>query len=197
MQPAPMSRPAPVQAPGFQAAPARPDPAEARARMAQNPMVQASVTLKEGIDKLVAFLNQKEVPNKLQVAAFLDKEIAPYFDFDYMARWVAGPAYGRMSGAEKKAMAARLEEGFLTALGGQLATYDGQQVRLLRPRKGARGSVSVNVGILRPGSYPAKMEFRMYKGPEGWKVYDVVANSRSAASYYRTRFQRMGAPAPR
>jgi len=192
MQPAPMSRPA--QAPGAQAVPAQPGPADTMtSRGAQNPMVQASVALKEGIDKLIAFMNQKETPNKLQVAAFLDREIAPYFDFDYMAKWVAGPTYGQMSEAQRKAMAARLEEGFLTALGGQLASYSGQQVRLLRPRRGAKGSVSVNVGILRPGSYPSKMEFRMYQGADGWKVYDVVANGRSAASYYRTRFQRMGA----
>jgi phospholipid transport system substrate-binding protein len=30
----------------------------------------------------------------------------------------------------------------------------------------------------------------MYKAPAGWKVYDVVANGRSAASYYRVQFQR-------
>lgn len=195
MQPAPMSRPAPVQAPSAQAAQSQPRPADAaKSRMAQNPMVQARTTLKEGIDKLIAFMTQKEVPNKLQVAAFLDREIAPYFDFDYMAKWVAGPTYVQMSAAQKKAMAARLEEGFLTALGSQLASYKGQKVRLLRPRRGARGSVSVNVGILRPGSYPSKMEFRMYKGEGGWKVYDVVANGRSAVAYYRTRFQRVGAP---
>ena len=163
--------------------------------MANNPMVQASNTLKEGIDKLIDFLSQKEVPNKLQVAAYLDREIAPYFDFDYMARWVAGPAYGEMSAAERHAMAARLEESFLSALGGQLAGYSGQTVRLLRPRMGARGAISIPVGILRPGNYPSKMEFRMYQTDGAWKVYDVVANGRSAASYYRTRFQRMGTPA--
>lgn len=173
------------------AAPADRDAARA-ALIARSPALQATATLKEGIDKLLDFMGQDEAPNKLQVAAFLDREIAPYFDFDYMARWVAGPTWARMDPAKRTAMAARLEEGFLTALGGQLASYKGQQVKMLRPRKGARGAVSVNVGILRPGSYPAKMEFRMYKSDEGWKVYDVVANGRSAASYYRTRFQRMG-----
>jgi phospholipid transport system substrate-binding protein len=181
----PQAQPAPETAPADR-------DAARQAIIARSPTLQATATLKAGIDKLLEFMGQDEAPNKLQVAAFLDREIAPYFDFDYMARWVAGPAYGRMSDAQKEAMAARLEEGFLTALGGQLASYKGQQVRMLRPRKGARGSVSVNVGILRPGGYPSKMEFRMYQSDDGWKVYDVVANGRSAASYYRTRFQRMG-----
>jgi phospholipid transport system substrate-binding protein len=126
------------------------------------------------------------------VAAFLDKEIAPYFDFDYMAKWVAGPGYARMNPEQRKALASRLEASFLGGLSAQLASYEGQQVRILRPRMGPRGAVVVNVGILRPGAYPAKMQFRMYKAPSGWKVYDVVANGRSVSSYYRVQFQRVG-----
>ena len=191
---------APPMQPGSQAAAPMPgteaaqvDPRQAmRERLANSPMVQASNTLKEGMDKLLTFMGQEEVPNKLQVAAFLDKEIAPYFDFDYMAKWVAGPSYGRMSPEQRKAMASRLEASFLSGLSSHLANYKGQQVRILRPRMGARGAVSVNVGILRPGTYPAKLQFRMYKAEGGWKVYDVVANGRSAASYYRVQFQRAG-----
>lgn len=160
----------------------------------QSPMMQASVTLKAGIDKLLTFLNQPERPNKLQVAAFLDRELAPYFDFDYMAQWVAGPGYARMDAADRKALAGRLESSFLTALGGQLAGYHGQQVRMLRPRMGARGTVGVNVGILRPDAYPSRLEFRMYRSGSGWKVYDVVANGRSVSAYYRTQFQRSAEP---
>lgn len=167
------------------------DPRQAmRERLASSPMVQASNTLKEGMDKLLSFLGQDEGLNKLQVAAFLDKEVAPYFDFDYMAKWVAGPGYGRMSPEQRKALASRLEASFLGGLSAQLANYKGQQVRILRPQMGPRGAVVVNVGILRPGSYPAKMQFRMYKAPDGWKVYDVVANGRSVSSYYRLQFQR-------
>ena len=193
-QPPAMPQPMPQQMPGQGEAPAGAQAMREamQARMMQKPAVQASLTLKEGIEKMIAFMSQEPVPNKLQTAAFLDREIAPYFDFDYMARWVAGPAWTRMSDADKTAMAARLEEGFLTALGGQLAGYQGQQVKVQRPRQGARGSVSIPVAISGQGGYPARMEFRMYKSDGGWKVYDVLANGRSAASYYRTRFQRMG-----
>lgn len=183
----PATQPGPI--PGTQ--PAATDPrALMRERLANSPMVQASNTLKEGMEKLLEFMSQKEVPNKLQLAAFLDKEIAPYFDFHYMAKWVAGPAYARLSPERRKALASKLEADFLGGLSTQLASYKGQQVRILRPRMGPRGAVNVNVGILRPGSYPSKLQFRMYKAEGGWKVYDVVAAGRSVASYYRTQFQR-------
>lgn len=195
MQAPPMPGPAPVR-PGF-AGPGGPDAQQAmQDRMAANPMMQASNVLKEGIDKLMAFLGQEDSPNKLQVAAFLDRDIAPYFDFPYMAQWVAGPAYAEMTDDERKALAARLESSFLSALTGYMAEYKGQGVRLLRPKMGPRGSVDVNVAVLRPGSYPSKMKFRMYNSEDGWKVYDVVANSRSAAAYYRVRFQRSAAQGP-
>ncbi|WP_295578398.1 phospholipid-binding protein MlaC [uncultured Lamprocystis sp.] len=187
---APPAAPASWSVPGSQQlAPGQRPPTE-RARA---PLMQATLTLKEGIDQLRAFLGQPELPNKLQVAAFLDREIAPYFDFDYMAKWVAGPGYARLSESERKALAGRIESSFLTALAGQLAGYQGQQVRMLRPRMGARGAVSVNVGIARPGAYPSRLEFRMYQSgqaDQGWKVYDVIANGRSVASYYRGQFQR-------
>jgi phospholipid transport system substrate-binding protein len=167
--------------PGYRPAPAAPS---------VQPETEAAQTLREGIEKLIAYLAQEEPPNKLQVAAFLDREIAPYFDFDYMAKWVAGPAWAAMSEEQRKDMAANIEARFLSTLATQLARYQGQKVRYFRPRGSRSGAVSVSVGILHPGSYPSKLDFRMYRAEDGWKVYDVMANGRSAASFYRVQFNR-------
>jgi phospholipid transport system substrate-binding protein len=172
--------------------PLRPGPVAYPAVRA-NPGTEAAATLREGMDKLLGFLGQEEKPNKLQVAAFLDGTIAPYFDFDYMAKWVAGPGYSAMGAERREALSAALEARFLGTLAGRLAKYKGQQVRFFRPRRGARGAVSVRVGILRPGGYPSKLDFRMYRSADGWKVYDVVANGRSAVSYYRQQSKRAAA----
>ncbi len=159
-----------------------------------DPAADAAAVLREGLDKLLAFLDQEEKPNKLQVAAYLDKEMAPYFDFARMAKWIAGPRFANMTGEQREAMVASLEARFLSALALKVANYKGQQIRFLRPGMSRRGTVSVSVGILRPGSYPSKLDFRMYKSDDGWKVYDVVANGRSAVAYYRAEFNRQSAP---
>ncbi|MBK1718724.1 MlaC/ttg2D family ABC transporter substrate-binding protein [Thiocystis violacea] len=177
--------------PAWSAPPSDQADAEAADRSSQNPAVQASAVLKEGMDKLLAYLTQEEVPNNLQVAAFLDREIAPYFDFDYMAQWVAGPAFSGMTAEEKKALAAQLESDFLGTLAQHLAGYQGQQIRFLGPRPGPRGAISINVAILSAGGPPTTLQFRMSKSDAGWKVYDVLANGQSAASHYRMGFQRM------
>ena len=159
-----------------------------------NPGAEAAATLREGMDKLLEFLGQEEMPNKLQVAAFLDGTIAPYFDFDYMAKWVAGTRYADMSSEQREALTASVEARFLGTFAGKLAKYKGQKVRFFRPRRGARGAVKVLVGIQRPGNYPSKLEFRMYRSGDGWKVYDVLANGRSAVAFYRQQSKRSPVP---
>ncbi len=173
-------------------------PGAAAHRMAPDrvPGAEAAEALKAGMDKLIAYLGQKDAPNKLQAAAFLDREIAPYFDFAYMAQWVAGPAWAGMGEQDRKALTAKIESNFLTSLATQMAKYDGQQVRYLRPRPGPGGSVKVPVGIMRPGAYPAKLTFRMYRAAEGWRVYDVETNGRSVAAYFRTHLEQSRQPAP-
>ncbi len=177
---------------GYGPGPYGPAPYGSAARV--DPAADAAAVLREGLDKLLAFLDQEEKPNKLQVAAYLDKEIAPYFDFARMARWIAGPRYAAMAEEQREAMVASLEARFLSALSLKVANYQGQQIRFLRPGMSRRGTVNVSVGILRPGSYPSKLDFRMYKSDDGWKVYDVVANGRSAVAHYRAEFNRQSAP---
>ncbi len=158
----------------------------------QNPAEEAAKVVREGLDKLLSFLKNDE--NRLQVAAFLDKEIAPYFDFDAMAKWVAGPKYARMNESARKALAAKIESRFLSGLAKYLTRYAGQQVRFFRPRMAGFNRVGITVGILRPGTYPAKLSFRLHSTKSGWKVYDVIANGRSIATYYRMRLNHRRMP---
>lgn len=168
-------------------------PATARASAGR----EAAATISAGLDKLFEFLRSEETPNKLQTAAFLDREIAPYFDFDYMAQFVAGSDWERLSSEQRKALAAQLESRILGGLTERLVQFSDQKVRYLRPRPGKRGSVDVQVGLMSPGSYPAKLVFRLYAVGDGWKVYDVLAEGRSLLAYYRTAFSQRTAPAPR
>ncbi len=156
------------------------------------PQQQAGPTqvLREGVAKLVAFMGQPDRPDAIQIQAFLDTQIAPYFDFDYMAQWVAGRQYRAMNAAQRAQMKNQLEAMFLGALAKRLGGYSNQKIRVLRARRGHGNEVTVGVGILQPGGYPAKMDFRFYRSNDGWKVFDVAANGSSALVYYRQQFNR-------
>lgn len=146
--------------------------------------------LREGMTKLLKFMQQKERPNPQSIAGFLENEIAPYFDFAYMAQWAAGPAYRSMNQGQRYAMEQKIKKMLLTTLSNRLSSYENQELRFFSPRRVSKNEVKVRVGILQAGRYPANIDFRFYHSDSGWKVFDVSANGTSALSYYRQHFAR-------
>lgn len=146
--------------------------------------------LREGVGKLTTFLGSRTSADPQKVLDFLQHDIASYFDFGIMARLVAGPAYGRMSAVERAQLQGEIENLFLTTLVKRLSAYDKQQVTYTRTR--FTGPGQANLGVLVTGSdrYPTRLNFRMTKGDDGWRVYDVSANGTSAVAYYRNNLGR-------
>ncbi len=160
-------------------------------------LADAGAIVRTGMEQLLDFLQQQPRPSALKLAAFLDQKVTPYFDFEYMARSAVGPAYRRMSAEQRTGVVQKIEQDFLETLSKRLAGFENQKVRYFPARRGRGHRTSVTVGIGNPGRYPARLDFRMYHGKEGWKVYDVAANGNSAVNYYRQKFSRVrGRPAP-
>jgi phospholipid transport system substrate-binding protein len=161
----------------------------------QNP----AAVLRDGMNKLVGFLKQEPKPDAARVAKFLDDEIASYFDFAYMARASAGGMYRQMDEEQRKKLEAKLREMFLSAMGQHLSAYEKQEIEFLPPRRGGqRGDeVTLTVAVRGAQGMPSELDFRLYRGNDGWKVFDVVANGSSAVVYYRDYFRnafRRGGP---
>ena len=169
-------------------------PADARQVQAPGP----AMILRQGLQKLIAFMGGDERPGSRQIAAFLDREIAPYFDFGYMARWAGGRMWQEMSPQQRLEFESKLQQMFLGTLAKRLGGYGGQQVRVGRARQGRANEVTVDVAVLNPGSYPSRLKFRFYPSRDGWRIFDVSANGSSAVMYYRKHFNqrinRQGAP---
>jgi len=145
--------------------------------------------LKEGIGKLTDFIKSGRAANREQAMMFLQHEITPYFDFAYMTRWAAGPAWRRMDTAQRNRMQAKLTESFLTTLAQKLNTYSNQPIRYFTPRSSRRDEVTVSAWIMQPSGYPTKLDFRFYPSSKGWKIFDVKAGGNSAVVYYRKEFR--------
>ncbi len=150
---------------------------------------EAGAVLKEGLKKLLGFFSNNQVPNRQLIAAFLDKEIAPYFDFAYMTKWAAGGRYMRMSEQQKMMMEQQLKTQFLSTMAQKLSSFKNQRVKYLAPKVQGKGQVELSIAIMNRGGYPARLDFRLYKSKSGWKVYDVSANGSSALVYYRQYFR--------
>ena len=161
----------------------------------QQPQQQESgpaAVLKEGVGKLIAFLKQGGASNPAQLEAFIDREISPYFDFAYMTRWVAGPRYRMMSPPQRAELESTLKKMFLGAMAQKLSGYQASYVRYLPPRNAGSGEVVLGVEAYQPDGRSTELDFRVYRGAQGWQVFDVKANGQSALVFYRQYFARQG-----
>ena len=147
--------------------------------------------VKSGITKLTTFIQSGGALDPVQARTFLEVEVAPYFDFSYMTRWAAGPTWRNMSPEQRASMQNQLTKAFMTTLVQKLTTYTNQPIRYFTPRGQGTNDVSVSAWIMQPNGIPTKLDFRFYKGKDGWKIFDVKAAGNSAVVYYRKMFRQM------
>lgn len=164
-----------------------------QARMAAQAQAMATpaVALRTGMDRLQAFLGGENKPSAEELASFLDTEIAPFFDFEYMAEAAGGRQLDRMSDEQRAAVVAQIKQSFLGKMAQKLGGYTNQRVRFMPPRLDNGGrTAQVSAAVLNPGSYPARLDFRLYRKGGEWLVYDVAANGQSAIVHYRNQLTR-------
>lgn len=153
------------------------------------------IILRAGIERLKGFMAGGGGQGR-DADRFIDNEIAPFFDFDYMAKWAAGPRWRYLSAEQRNQMSTTIKRLFLAALAKNISGYGDPIVRIHRARAGrSRGEVSVSATVSpRYGrGVRVVLKFRFYKSPDGWKIFDVSANNTSAVLYYRRYFNRMAA----
>jgi len=147
--------------------------------------------IRRGVDRLSGFLMGAQNASPQAIRAFLDHEIAPSFDFAYMARWAAGPMYRRLSDAQHARMTAVLKDLFLSALAKNLGTYaqPTPRVDVYPARTTANGrQATVHARVVSLNGIFSGLNFRFYWSKQGWRIFDVSANGASAVAYYRTYF---------
>ena len=143
------------------------------------------------LTRLTDHLPPATATDRNAVRAFLDEQLAPYFDFDTMARRAAGPFYQQFDDTERTEFALRIRAMFIEALAGNLtpgppgaARVDVYPTRFLRWGDEA----SVLARVTSSPSAPIWMTFRFQLTPEGWKAFDAAANGFSAVTHFRTHF---------
>lgn len=151
--------------------------------------------LREGIEKITTYLAQGGSANPQRLLSFLESEVAPYFDFAYMARWAVGPRYRYLNPEQRSEVEQQLRDMFLGAMAEKLANYRPGRIQYLPPRGNPRrGEMVLSIRTYRADGYPMQLDFSLSQGRSGWRVYDVSANGASALMYYRKVFSQQPCP---
>ncbi len=147
--------------------------------------------LERSIKKVLDFLARPQQASLEQITDFLKQEITPHFDFEYMARWVAGRYYKRMSPEQQQEFTKTFSELFVTTFVQKLSNYQTYPpiVNNFRSKRTGENEAMASARILRENGGSIQVDFRFLKTRNGWKVVDVKANGVSALFYYRNFFQ--------
>ncbi len=142
------------------------------------------------LEKIIAFSSNSDKVNPVQLRGFIENEIIPHFDFDNMSHWITGRYAHNMSKQDKADFQRSLRETFLSSLAKNLGSFDAKNTRIRFYPARYRGPAEafVSTSVYRPDAPPVRLDFRMKREGNDWKIIDVKANGSSAVLYYRRHF---------
>lgn len=142
------------------------------------------------LEKITTFSSHSDRANPVQLRAFIENRIIPHFDFNNMAHWITGPYAHNMSEKDKTDFKRSLRETFLSSLAKHLGSFDAENTRFRIYPARYRGpdEAFVSTSVYRPDTPPVRLDFRMRRENNTWKIIDVKANGSSAVLYYRRHF---------
>ena len=146
--------------------------------------------VKSMVDDVLAVIKSNK--DRRVLGEVVDKKVLPNFDFQAMTRLAVGRSWREASPAQQQALEsafrALLVTTYTTAL--SQATGSDQSVDV-RPTavKPADDDVTVRTMVKDSARKPFAVDYRLAKGANGWKVYDVAVENLSLVTNYRGSFQ--------
>jgi phospholipid transport system substrate-binding protein len=129
--------------------------------------------------------------DKVALRKAAEQKVLPHFDFRAMTQLAVGQHWRQASPEQQKA----LEEAFRTLL---VNTYTaslnvastGKELVEVKPvdLKPGESDIVVRTVVRTGGRQPIPVDYRMTKGPNGWKIYDVIVENLSLVTNYRSSF---------
>jgi len=157
-----------------------------------NAEVAPDVLVKQTADEVLTIINNdKEIQagNKQQLYALVEAKILPNFDFNRVCRMVLGKSWRSATPEQQAIFQKEFRSLLLRTYASALGKYKDQiiEYKPLRMEVDAK-NVSVKTQILQPGGQPVAVDYDLIKSENGWKVYDIVIESVSLVTNYRSQF---------
>jgi len=130
--------------------------------------------------------------DKAALRAAAEQKVMPHFDFRAMTQLAVGRHWRQATAQQQKA----LEDAFRTLLVNtytaslNVASFSGKETVEVRPVtvKPGDNDVIVRTLVRTASRPPIPVDYRMTRGPNGWKVYDVIVENLSLVTNYRGSF---------
>jgi phospholipid transport system substrate-binding protein len=124
-----------------------------------------------------------------QVTRFVDGVIYPHADFDVIAPLVLGKHWKTAAPAERERFKNEFRTLLVRSYSRAFVEYNNWTLRFQPIAAVGEGKkVIVKSEVLQQGQKPVQVDYRMFQGKGGWKVYDIIIEGVSLVTNYRTSF---------
>ncbi len=123
------------------------------------------------------------------IYGLVDDIVIPHFDFMRMSRWVLGRYWRKATPQQRERFANEFRTLLVKTYATSLLEFVDDEFKYppLRMKRGVK-RVTVRTDVIRSGAAPVRIEYRLFRGREGWKAYDVLVEGISLVANYRSSF---------
>lgn len=148
--------------------------------------------VKQTADEVLSIIkNDKEIQagNQKKLFALAEEKILPNFDFDRVCKMVLGKNWRAASDEQQSSFKKEFRSLLLRTYASALSKYRDQiiEYKPFRAEPDAN-NVSVKTQIIQQGGQPISVDYSLVKTESSWKVYDIVIESVSLVTNYRSQF---------
>jgi phospholipid transport system substrate-binding protein len=112
--------------------------------------------------------------NEKKVMELVDAKILPYVDFQRMTALAAGRFWREATPEQKTALSNEFRTLLVHTYAGALSQIKNETVEFKPMRADpADNEVEVRSQVNRPRAEPIQLNYRLAKGPSGWKIFDI------------------------
>jgi len=127
--------------------------------------------------------------DQARIKEVIETKLLPNFDFERITALAMGRNWRQASPEQQKQLVDQFRTLLVRTYSGALSQYRDQTIEF-KPLRAEANATDVNVKteVVRPGQQPVQIDYGLAKGPNGWKVYDVIVGGVSLVTNYRDEF---------
>jgi phospholipid transport system substrate-binding protein len=124
-----------------------------------------------------------------KIYALVEEKVFPNLNFAKTTRLAVGKSWTQASPEQREALIKEFRSLLVRTYATSLRQFRDQQIEYkplsLTPTD---TDVVVRTNVIQPGQQPVGVDYRVEKGADGWKVYDIVVDGVSLVTTYRGEF---------
>lgn len=155
-------------------------------------IVAPDVLVKTTTSEVVLIVKQdKDVKNgnSQKVHALVESRILPHFDFRAMTQLAVGKNWRSASPDQQTALVREFRALLVRTYSAAITSVADHEIEYRELRmQPSDTDVLVGTRVIRSGTAPLAIDYRLERQPAGWKVYDVMVDNVSLVTVYRNQF---------